>query len=415
MNMYIKTLMAVGLIVMFIFPGDLQPVKFFILANIVIYSFAYKKISYNKKYLLLTLVIAVYGLICYINGIINGNLGANDEFKLFIMWPAVGYILAFSNWSDAQIKVVAKCFHLIILYAMAHTLFSMIDIFLNGSARLNDVYEYIIGRDYFMLGINDGRTDINVSNINFLIFTSLYMVAMIINNAAEKIKTSWVQHITHFGLLLIMMMSGRRAWYIAYLVTMIISSIFFYRSRLLLILSKLPIAIVAFFILLYSAELFGIELQAIILDIGEGFEFDSAYSAVLRKEQYIAMLSEFYKSPILGHGLGYVAVASIRNAAQPWQYELSYLKILMCNGLIGFLLYAFSIGYVLYKLLERKEYSFIVFPVLGYLLCNATNPYLYKFDDLYVIFLPLALYYQSYFSSNKKASAKELTKYKNKT
>lgn len=359
----------------------------------------YNKISLNKKYLLLTNIIAGYGLISYIIGLINGNPGANDEFKLFIVWPFVGYILAFSNWSDPQIKNVERWFKLIIFYAMAQTLFSMIDIFLNGSARLNDVYELIIGRDYFMLGINDGRTDINVSNINFLIFTSLYMATMIISNAAENKTTSWLQHITHFGLLLIMMMSGRRAWYIAYLVSLISSSIFFYRSKVLLILPKLPIAVVAFFILLFSAELFGIELQAIILDIGEGFEFDSAYSAVLRKEQYIAMLDEFYQSPILGHGLGYVAIGSIRNDAQPWQYELSYLKILMCNGLIGFLLYAFSLGYTLYKLLARKEYSFIVFPVMGYLLCNATNPYLYKFDDLYVIFLPLALYYQSYFSS----------------
>jgi O-antigen ligase len=85
--------------------------------------------------------------------------------------------------------------------------------------------------------------------------------------------------------------------------------------------------------------------------------------------------------------------------SQPWAYELYYLALLYQTGLLGLAAYAAGIGWLYYsalKLIRRSELAgrFMAPIIVGmscFLVANATNPYLPKFDGIWTIFLPAAV------------------------
>jgi O-antigen ligase len=103
-------------------------------------------------------------------------------------------------------------------------------------------------------------------------------------------------------------------------------------------------------------------------------------------------------SPLIGQGLGASADSVVRSEEQPWAYELSYVALLFQVGLLGFIIYSSAVLWIFYAGLKivrlRPDAAQIILPLLaglaGLLLVNITNPYLFKFDYLWTIFLPVA-------------------------
>ena len=121
-------------------------------------------------------------------------------------------------------------------------------------------------------------------------------------------------------------------------------------------------------------------------------------SANLRLQQWGAMVDAWKERPLLGHGLGATLHSITRSETMPWSYELFYGALLFKIGLVGVTVYAVATGWVFYagiKVARRSELSeAILVPLLaglaGFLVVNATNPYLLKFDYRWTIFLPVA-------------------------
>ena len=88
----------------------------------------------------------------------------------------------------------------------------------------------------------------------------------------------------------------------------------------------------------------------------------------------------------------------IRSVETPWAYELTYLALLYHTGVVGTLAYASGlawIGTMSYRIARRgwSEAPALMATLSGtviFLAANATNPYLEKYDYLWVIFLPVA-------------------------
>ena len=86
----------------------------------------------------------------------------------------------------------------------------------------------------------------------------------------------------------------------------------------------------------------------------------------------------------------------IRSDVMPWAYELSYLALLYQTGLVGLGIYATGIAWIYFmgvKILRSGGmFAESMLPLLVgmtcFLVANATNPYLAKFDGLWIIFLP---------------------------
>ncbi|HBD3887813.1 TPA: hypothetical protein KJF53_003784, partial [Escherichia coli] len=84
--------------------------------------------------------------------------------------------------------------------------------------------------------------------------------------------------------------------------------------------------------------------------------------------------------------------------SQPWAYELSYIAFLFQFGLVGFFIYLMGILFIIYTLIRRvkfvgrnsMEFCFLS-GFISFMIANATNPYLLKFDYMWLIFIPLGI------------------------
>jgi O-antigen ligase len=113
------------------------------------------------------------------------------------------------------------------------------------------------------------------------------------------------------------------------------------------------------------------------------------------------MMAEFVNSPLFGSGAG-AAAQYQRSIEQPWAYELAYIAFLFQYGVVGFIIYAAGIILLTYHLTaqikKNGRNSFEFFYLAGFIsfmIANATNPYLAKFDYMWVLFIPVAIMNQS--------------------
>jgi O-antigen ligase len=124
--------------------------------------------------------------------------------------------------------------------------------------------------------------------------------------------------------------------------------------------------------------------------------FDDSPDA--RYQQYFALVRGWLENPLIGSGLGASAYGSTRSDTMPWAYELYYFLMLFHTGLLGFMAYTAGIVWIYWtgmKIIKRGGItSQSLLPVLvgmsGLLIATVTNPYLARFDGIWVIFLPLA-------------------------
>ncbi|GAA1966068.1 hypothetical protein GCM10009817_02340 [Terrabacter lapilli] len=118
----------------------------------------------------------------------------------------------------------------------------------------------------------------------------------------------------------------------------------------------------------------------------------------MRAEQFWQLWQGFSDSPFVGHGFG-ATVAQVRDPLRPWAYELSYMDLLFTTGIVGGALYLFALSAPAAKLVSATRRAPWLAPYatpvlagwVAFLVANATNPYLDKFDSLWVVFLPAAL------------------------
>jgi len=141
--------------------------------------------------------------------------------------------------------------------------------------------------------------------------------------------------------------------------------------------------------LLWDRFVTGFDLSAQTVDAG-GTE---------RRQQLIALSNGWLDRPFWGAGLGASALGSIRSETMPWSYELYYLSLLYQTGIVGFVAYAAGVAWIFWKgvkiIREGGELGRLMIAMLvgcaGFLIATATNPYLDRFDGLWVLFLPLAI------------------------
>jgi hypothetical protein len=141
--------------------------------------------------------------------------------------------------------------------------------------------------------------------------------------------------------------------------------------------------------LLWDRFVTGFDLSAQTVD-GGGTE---------RRQQLIALSNGWLGRPFWGAGLGASVLGSIRSETMPWSYELYYLSLLYQTGMVGFVAYSAGVAWIFWKgikiIREGGALGRIMIPMLvgctGFLIATATNPYLDRFDGLWVLFLPLAV------------------------
>ena len=132
--------------------------------------------------------------------------------------------------------------------------------------------------------------------------------------------------------------------------------------------------------------------------VASGFRFNSDAVAMSRRDQFFGLVNGWLQQPLFGSGHGAPVRGLIRSPEMPWAYELTYLALLYHTGIVGFV--AYSAG-LLWTFLKSRQIARTGWPQAPYLvatlvgtasfvLANATNPYLEKYDSIWTLFLPIA-------------------------
>jgi hypothetical protein len=132
-----------------------------------------------------------------------------------------------------------------------------------------------------------------------------------------------------------------------------------------------------------------------------GFDFENSLSdgAYLRYLQFESLLSGWQNYPIFGSGYG-ASASMTRSDEMPWAYELSYLALLFHTGMIGIIIYGSATLWIFWQLIviirgDNQYFIKIAFPtfvgMVSFLIANSTNPYLGKFDLMWIIFIPVLI------------------------
>jgi O-antigen ligase len=359
-----------------------------------------------------TMGLTLVGFFFVLEGLAKGTPGAVAVTTVYVFWP-----LAFGVWAAslssgrifAEIEwtaVIATIF--IGIYGCAYVLTQL------NILPYADLFSTLsFGWSEQGFGAYEGYTQIAIAGMNSLPFLlPLVMASIAIEDSVEKrslLGRICLWAALAFGSALVFA-SGRRALMLAAILTPLLT--WFFRSfqpsgdkkrnrrslfKLLLILSFLAILFCIGF-----ASVYQFDSASLWQRFSSGFDLGSQTqdeSAIARHEQLIVLFRAWLENPLLGAGHGASALGSIRSEDMPWAYELTYMSLLFQTGIIGFAAYAGGVLWIFYQgikiIKEGGRLSRIMLPMLvglaNLIIANATNPYLLKFDGMWMLFLPIAV------------------------
>jgi O-antigen ligase len=383
-----------------------------LLAGIGLGILAGRSARLDFRIALWTLALTATSFLFVMKGILAGNPGAAEAVTVYILWP-ITFTLWIAGWSEDHIL---SALH---RTAIAATLF----VSLYGCFYLLTQLEIVpdiglvsalsLGWDAQAFGAHEGYTQMAIAGMNSLPFLVPYVMA------TAAIGSSWTGRGAFWKLCLwaacalgwlTILAAGRRALFLVVLVTpplIFLASLILPpgersagKRRVMKFTALLAFAIAVIFVGL--ASIYEVDRHAVWGQFISGFDLSAQTpdgDALERRQQLIALSRGWLDRPLFGAGLGASVLGSIRSETTPWAYELYYLALLYQTGLVGLLAYAAGVMWIFWRGLAiiregGREAQLMIPMLVGFsalLIANATNPYLGKFDEMWTLFLPLAV------------------------
>jgi len=338
-------------------------------------------------------------------GVLNDAQGAIAVSTVYVLWPILFvYFIGFAKNIERYVFLQKILLIGVFLAAMSGILLVASN-FYPVLGILEPYFELMGGG----LGLYENSIEFNLNNMA----TAIYGLPFLIGFLALGSRTSFYfsrpwkafSVICLLVCFFLMLISGRRAFIVVGLLSV----------PLILTLMRMAIAnfqfkyaikivgaisVIIICVILISSTTINLDLAGLVEDFLYGFEFDDTnnISAARRAEQFSALIGEWQSSPFMGFGHG-SASHSVPGDVVPWAYELQYVALLFQTGILGMLVYGSAVAWLMYQMvrLARKYADLAIFmlPALVALICfliaNATNPYMSKFDYLWTLFLPVGL------------------------
>ncbi|MBI4548205.1 MAG: O-antigen ligase family protein [Ignavibacteriae bacterium] len=377
-----------------------------VLGQIICEAVVNRRLSLYQPILLWSILMSIVGLGFIIFGSMHGAIGDIRVAQVFFMYPLVYMVFVAGA---AKAKLIGGLFKVLVVAMFGIALHSLSYIF-HAAGWLPDAF-YIdldIGEEP-VLGIYGGTVEYYLLSIPTLFFLVPFLLAALLSwqkQSSMPVRRSWLWLAFILSVVLVLL-SGRRGLWVVFFLAPLIT--FFWRLFLsgeqrrahykLAVRTLFVCAIGLVGVFVYLQTLFGLDTSVMADFFISGFDSQHEESANIRTEQFSALLQGWSENPLFGVGHGVTHFRVVRSQEVPWAYELSYLALLFHTGIIGFCIYAAGIVWIflmgLRILRSGGVISLYMFPVLVgmtcFLIANATNPYLEKYDFMWVIFLPVAL------------------------
>lgn len=400
-----------GLLLFFLMvflPTSYQPIKAGLLGMILMAAgvtlVLHRRLSLHRSVVAWTLFLMTIGLGFILLGTVRSAPGAVRVASVYVLWPLVFLILIsyLKTYQDLMsvLKIMLASAILIPLYAASYILYEL---------HLIPTAFYLALDQGQAIGFYKGYVEINLYSLSSLLFLFPFSVSALLTwpkAGALPFQKKWLWLASILGGALVLV-SGRRALLLVGALSPFLTLAFRFtlpawreqlraKARPIFTLGAILVVIVVTAALLHLA--LDVESGELITYFIKGFDFSTDPSANPRREQFYALLEGWKQSPLFGNGLGSFTTFSVRSFEMPWAYELYYMSLLFQTGIVGVLCYALGIFWIIWssirilredELLAPFQLSILV-GMLCFLIGNATNPYLVKFDYMWVIFLPLA-------------------------
>ncbi len=408
----VTTLLALSIL----FPTVFQLVKAAILlvALVIILSGALiNQVPLSRRLYFFSCLYAFVGLTWSFYGEIRSNPGAMSMMTVMVLYPLLIPLctsLYRERDSGSLYRIFLICAWIIaitdLVYVLAYSTY-IGDI-------LQTFYNYLYS-DWAVVDTNDVYTKFTLPNISSLIFLIPFFLSSLLFSESRKVKSH-----SFFIVLLtlpVAALSGRRALLVSMVVGPAIAIIItITRSHSRIKVKRASswwwwslIIAIAISIWIYLA-VYWVGLAYYTDQINSIFDFKDNQSNLERAYQFHSMMRGIHDAPWFGHGAGAVA-DYIRSNEMPWAYELYYISIMFQYGIVGFVLYAVGIIFLCWKLISsvrekgRSSFEFCLLSgFIAFLIANATNPYLAKFDYMWIVFIPYAIVNLKLISGNSARS-----------
>lgn len=401
-----RLLAAMLLIISIVFPTALSMVKICILAVVISLTFTAiltRKISWTPRRRAVALAVTFFAFIGYtwcLYGAAQGAPGAIRVMSVYVAYPLLFFVAGsvFKEGDFQRLHSVLKIATWIVLASQALYLVSWVGA--DGGAFFEFVSTLYpeqavvdAGEDYLLFALPGAAS--------LLFLSPLLLIDALFTSRSQA------QSVLLFLLTLIaLMLTGRRAVYVVLafgVAAGVIASGSLLRSSYIRLRVLARAAFVLSVVLLAGCGAIAagfVNLEAVGDRISSILDFSTDPDNAIRRTQFEVLIDETNDAPFLGNGAG-ASASYIRSNSQPWAYELSYVAHLFQFGLLGTLLYGLGALLIIFYLLrmvvnpslpdtERVCVLAYFAGFIGFLVANATNPYLLKFDYMWVIFIPVA-------------------------
>jgi O-Antigen ligase len=339
-------------------------------------------------------------------GCMNNTPGAVRVSTVILLWPIL-YTIFMAGISNLQrlkslVNVLLCAGIAVPIYSLSYVLSNM---------GIIPGYLYIDIDQGQALGLYESSIKYNLYSITSLIFLIPYLASKYL---CSDPAINYSKPTSLVGLLLCvvsLLISGRRGLFISAIVGLLIHTILSIISSKSIsnqrLTKKETSSIFVFGVVLACSiyvfqNVFGYGLDSIFGMFQSISDFNDDESNVIRKEQFDALIRGWSDHPLIGagHGASAEKYGSLRGGdEQPWAYELSYIALLYQTGIIGFtiwwggIIWIFAMGIKIIRenTILSKELINMLSGTGGFLAANASNPYLAKYDYMWVVYLPLAI------------------------
>jgi len=396
---------------MLVFPAasNMFPIKAALLAVVFVSCLLLwmDQLHISQEIGFITLAMSAIGAFFCVLGAMRGTPGATSCITVYVLWPLVYLVIISGIRHDSMFRSLDKA----VLWSCAAVVLLGFGFYLSALGLIPDVplLNEILKPEEIGFSMGDGYTRLAIPGLNTMSFLTPFLMAVLVSRKyGRKLRVAlWA--ILVLGCILILF-SGRRAMEIIMLASpLIIFAISRFqpdsdrrKTRESLIRAVAVLALLIGVAIPVFGSAYGITFSGITDRFMAAFDFSmnsSDDSPQARTEQTHALLKEWEQRPIIGAGFGATSHGSLRSEETPWAYELYYLALLFQTGIIGLGAYCLAVLWIYYSAVRiikaGGQAAQIMFPVLvgmtGFLIASASNPYLSKFDGLWVIFLPVAI------------------------
>jgi hypothetical protein len=360
------------------------------------------RVRVHAHVLLAALGYSALGAFFVLRGYLAGAPGALSVINVYVTWPLVYTVLVIGASSRAMlidlVRVIVTAANVVAVYSVIYVLWE--------AGYWPDALYVAIDQGQ-AIGFYGSYIEFNLYSISSLLFITPFLVAALVlfhgDQAPVTRRTLWITLALNVATVLL---TGRRALFVlvplapvlALLLRTWLTAARKRESRPLVVRAMFGALALALILAGLATALGALAPGGFVNMVGAGFQFNTDPVAMSRRDQFRALVDGWSAQPILGSGHGAPAPGVIRSPSTPWAYELSYLSLLYHTGLVGVTAYALGLAWILRMSYVIARAGWPLSPSLvatlvgssAFLIANATNPYLEKYDYLWVIFLPVA-------------------------